>query len=44
MMTIEQIKSTAPAIFATTPSPKMSDKYVFVPTMDILENFQKQGW
>ena len=44
MMTIEQIKSTAPAIFTTTPSPKMSDKYVFVPTMDILENFQKQGW
>lgn len=44
MMTIEQIKSTAPAIFATKPSPKMSDKYVFVPTMDILDNFQKQGW
>ena len=44
MMTIEQIKSTAPAIFTTTPSPKMSEKYVFVPTMDILENFQKQGW
>jgi hypothetical protein len=44
MMTIEEIKSTAPAIFATKPSPKMSDKYVFVPTMDILDNFQKQGW
>ena len=44
MMTIEQIKSTAPAIFATKPSPKMSDKHVFVPTMDILDNFQKQGW
>ena len=43
-MTIEEIKSTAPAIFATKPSPKMSDKYVFVPTMDILDNFQKQGW
>ena len=44
MMTIEEIKSTAPAIFATKPSPKMSDKYVFVPTMDILDSFQKQGW
>lgn len=44
MITIEDIKTTTPAIFSTTPSPKMSDKYVFVPTMDILENFQKEGW
>ena len=44
MMTIDQIKSAAPAIFTTTPSPKMSDKYVFVPTLDILENFEREGW
>ena len=44
MMTLEQLKSNAPSIFATSASPKMSDKYVFVPTMDILENFQKEGW
>lgn len=43
-MTIDQIKSAAPAIFTTTPSPKMSDKYVFVPTLDILENFEREGW
>ena len=44
MMTLEQLKSTAPSIFSTSASPKMSDKYVFVPTEDILENFQREGW
>jgi hypothetical protein len=44
MMTLEQLKSTAPSIFATSASPKMSEKYVFVPTEDILENFQREGW
>jgi len=42
--TPELIKSEAPSVFATSPSPKMSDKYVFVPTFEILENFQKEGW
>jgi len=44
MMTLEQLKSTAPSIFSTSASPKMSDKYVFVRTEDILENFQREGW
>jgi len=44
MMTLEQLKSTAPSIFATSASPKMSEKYVFVPTEGILENFQREGW
>lgn len=44
MMTLEQIKQIAPSVFATSPSSKMSEKYVFVPTMDILENFQREGW
>ena len=43
-MTLEQLKSTAPSIFSTSASPKMSDKYVFVRTEDILENFQREGW
>lgn len=43
-MTLEQIKQIAPSVFATSPSTKMSDKYVFVPTMDILDNFQREGW
>ena len=42
--TVEKIKELAPSVFATGPSPKVSDKYVFVPTDEILENFQREGW
>lgn len=44
MMNIEQLKQITPAVFATSPSTKMSDKYVFVPTLDIVEKFEKEGW
>lgn len=44
MINLETLKETVPAVFATQPSPKMSDKYVFVPTVDIMENFQREGW
>jgi len=44
MMTLQEIKEKAPSVFTTAPSPKMSDKYVFVPTVEIMENFQSQGW
>ena len=44
MFTPEEIKKVAPSVFATTPSPKVSDKYVFVPTIEILENFEREGW
>lgn len=44
MITLETLKETVPSVFATEPSPKMSDKYVFVPTVDIMENFQREGW
>ena len=44
MMTSEQIKAIAPSIFSTSASPKMSDKYVFVPTDQIIEYFLKEGW
>ena len=42
--TPELIKSVAPAIFATTPSLKMTNKYEFVPTDKIMEYFDKEGW
>jgi len=42
-LNFETLKSQVPAIFTTSPSPKMSDKYTFVPTMDILENFEQEG-
>jgi len=44
MMTIQEIKNVAPAIFTTSPSPKMSNRYSFVPTVDIMENFINNGW
>lgn len=43
-LNLDSLKSQVPAIFATQPSPKMSNRYTFVPTMDILENFEKEGW
>jgi len=44
MMNLEQLKTQAPSVFATQASPSVSNQYVFVPTMDILENFQREGW
>lgn len=43
-MTTEIIKATAPSVFSTAPSPKMSNRYTFVPTFEILENFEREGW
>jgi hypothetical protein len=43
-MTIQEIKKIAPAVFTTSADPKMSNKYTFVSTLDILENFTNQGW
>ena len=42
--TVEKIKELAPSIFATSASPKVSNRYSFVPTVDIVENFQREGW
>ena len=44
MITLNDLKTAAPSVFATSASPKMSNKYVFVPTMDIMENFEREGW
>lgn len=41
---INSLKQSVPSVFATTPSPKMSGKYTFVPTIDILEKFEQEGW
>ena len=40
----ETLRTNVPSIFTTSPSPKLSDKYVFVPTVDILEKFSAEGW
>lgn len=42
--TPELIKSVAPSIFATSASNKLSNKYVFVPTDQLIEYFNREGW
>jgi len=42
--TPELIKTNAPSVFATSASPKMTDKYTFVPTDQVLEFFDREGW
>lgn len=44
MLTLDSLRQMTPSVFATEPSPKMSDKYTFVPTVEILENFDREGW
>ena len=43
-MTHEEIKMFAPSVFSTTPSPTMSKRYTFVPTFELIEKFEKEGW
>jgi hypothetical protein len=42
--TPELIKSIAPSVFATSASNKMSERYTFVPTDQIIEYFDREGW
>jgi hypothetical protein len=44
IMSLDQFKDVTPSVFATSASPKVSSKYTFVPTIDIVENFDRQGW
>jgi hypothetical protein len=44
MMTNKMIKEIAPAVFSKTHSSGMSKKYVFVPTFELLDMFQEEGW
>ena len=43
-ISFDNLKSICPSVFATKPSDKVSDKYSFVPTIEVIENFQKEGW
>lgn len=44
MLTIEQMKKSAPSIFATEPWMKMSDNYRFVPTIDVVNEMISKGF
>ena len=42
--TPELIKQVAPSVFATEPSSKLTNKYSFVPTDQVIEYFVREGW
>lgn len=44
ILTPEQVRVSAPAVYARQPKEAMSDRYVFVPTDRILDNFAEAGW
>ena len=43
-LSYQEIQETAPSIFTTQPSQKVSDKYSFIPTVQVLEDMNKLGW
>jgi hypothetical protein len=43
-LSLETLTSKVPSIFANQASPKVSDKYTFVSSLEILEKFEQDGW
>ena len=43
-LSYQDIQEIAPSIFTTEPSEKVSDKYSFIPTVQVLEDMNKLGW
>ena len=43
-LSLETLNEKVPSIFSNGASPKVSDKYKFVSTMDVLEKFHQDGW
>ena len=44
VLTRDELKHFAPSVFATEPSSKTSDKYLFVPTVQVIEQIESQGY
>ena len=43
-MTLEQVAKVAPSVFATQPWAEVSDKYAFIPTINVVESLMNEGW
>jgi hypothetical protein len=43
-LTNDQLMERAPSVFATQPWEKMSDKYTFIPTIQIVEKMRSEGF
>ncbi len=47
MFTLEELRTKAPSVFRTAeegPCAKASDKYQFIPTLDVIDDLAKFGW
>jgi hypothetical protein len=44
LLTLDQLRERAPSAFATHPVDEVSEKYVFVPTTDVLDALAEEGW
>lgn len=44
VLTLDAVKKIAPSVFAKTASPKMSDRYLFVSTADVVTPLLSQGY
>ena len=44
ILTHDQLHRTAPAIFANQPDEAVSDRYGFVPTINVVDSLQAEGW
>ena len=43
-LTYDEIKRDAPSVFTEEPSNKVSKKYTFIPTLQMVEDMSRQGW
>lgn len=43
-MSLDNVRSIAPSVFADRPYHAVSDKYRFIPTSVVLENMLREGW
>lgn len=44
ILTNEQLLRKAPSVFAEAPSSKVSDRYGFIPTIQVVDVLRSQGW
>lgn len=44
ILTHDQLHRSAPAIFANQPDEAVSDRYGFVPTINVVDALQAEGW
>ena len=43
-LTIDDLRTLTPAVFAPEPAPDVSDIYEFMPTLPLIEQLLAQGW